>query len=397
MMDILIKPTKLKGKLNIPPSKSLSHRAVICASLCKGGESIIKNLILSEDIKATVEGMKRLIDKHIHNLVIDCKESGSTLRFLIPISIVLNNQCRFKGSPRLFERPLDIYFDIFNEQNITYKTSKDVPLYVKGNLKAGTYKISGKISSQFISGLFFALPLLSGDSNIIISDSLESRSYVNMTIDVMEKFGVIIKQMNANEFYIRGNQNYISSSYTIEADYSQASFFLAANELGNNIDCLGLNDTSLQGDKEIVDIIKRYKSAEREIVIDASQIPDLVPIISVLASLKNGLTTKIINAGRLRIKESDRLKAISTEMKKIGADINETEDGLIINGVEKLSGGTKVSSWNDHRIAMSLAIAATNCEKEIILENCQAVNKSYPTFWDDYKYLGGEINELNNR
>ncbi len=396
-MDILIKPTKLKGKLNIPPSKSLSHRAVICASLCKDGESIIKNLILSEDIKATVEGMKRLIDRHIHNPVIDCKESGSTLRFLIPISLVLNNQCRFTGSSRLFERPLDIYFDIFNKQNITYKASEDVPLYVKGNLKSGTYKISGKISSQFISGLFFALPLLSDDSNIIIADSLESKSYVNMTIDVMEKFGVLIKQMNANEFYIRGNQNYISGSYTIEADYSQASFFLAANELGNNIDCLGLNDTSLQGDKEIVDIIKRYKNAEREIIIDASQIPDLVPIISVLASLKKGLATKIINAGRLRIKESDRLKAISTEMKKIGADINETEDGLNINGVEKLSGGTKVSSWNDHRIAMSLAIAATSCEKEIILENCQAVNKSYPTFWEDYKYLGGEVNELNNR
>ncbi|WP_398438605.1 3-phosphoshikimate 1-carboxyvinyltransferase [Sedimentibacter sp.] len=396
-MDILIKPTKLKGKLNMPPSKSLSHRAVICASLCKDGESIVNNLILSEDIKATVEGMKQLTDRHTPHPVIDCRESGSTLRFLIPISLAVNNQCSFTGSSRLFERPLGIYFDIFNEQNITYITYKDIPLYVKGNLKAGTYKMSGRISSQFISGLFFALPLLSDDSNIIITDSLESKSYVYMTIDVMKKFGVVIQQINTNEFYIKGSQNYKSSTYTIEADYSQASFFLVANELGNNIETIGLNDNSLQGDKEIVNIIKRYKNTKKEIIIDASQIPDLVPIISVLASLKNGIITKITNAGRLRVKESDRLKAISTEMKKIGADINETEDGLIIKGVVKLSGAAKISSWNDHRIAMSLAIAATNCEKEIILENCQAVNKSYPSFWDDYKYLGGKVNELNNR
>lgn len=396
-MDILIKPSKLHGKINVPPSKSLSHRAIICAFLCKKTENIINNLILSEDIKATLEGMKQLCNQNVKNPVIDCRESGSTLRFLIPISLILHNECSFTGSSKLFKRPLDIYYNIFDDQNIKYTSNADIPLYIKGNLQATTYKISGKISSQFLSGLFFALPLLSDDSKIIITDCLESKNYVYMTIDVMKKFGVIIQKINDNEFYIKGNQNYKCTNYTIESDYSQASFYLVANELGNNIKTLGLNEDSLQGDKEIINIIKRYNSAETEIIIDASQIPDLVPILAVLASLKNGVTTKIINARRLRIKESDRLKAISTELKKIGAKIQETDDGLFINGVCKLVGGANVSSWNDHRIAMSLAIAASNCENDIIIENCQAVNKSYPSFWEDYKYLGGTISELNNR
>ncbi len=396
-MDILIKPSKLHGKINVPPSKSLSHRAIICAFLCKKTESIINNLILSEDIKATLEGMKQLCNQNVQNPVIDCRESGSTLRFLIPISLILHNECSFTGSSKLFERPLDIYYNIFNDQNIKYTSNADIPLYIKGNLQATTYKISGKISSQFLSGLFFALPLLSDDSKIIITDCLESKNYVYMTIDVMKKFGVIIQKINDNEFYIKGNQTYKCTNYTIESDYSQASFYLVANELGNNIKTIGLNEDSLQGDKEIINIIKRYNSTEKKIIIDASQIPDLVPILAVLASLKNGVTTNIINARRLRIKESDRLKAISTELRKIGAKIQETDDGLIIYGACKLVGGANVSSWNDHRIAMSLAIAASNCEYDIILENYQAVNKSYPSFWEDYKYLGGTISELNNR
>ncbi len=397
-MDVLIKPTKLHGKLNMPPSKSLSHRAIICASLCKASKSIINNLILSEDIKATIEGMKKLSaenNSHPQSPEINCKESGSTLRFLIPLSLVLNNQCSFTGSKKLFERPLDVYFNIFKKQNISYYIN-DNSLSVKGNLKAGTFEISGKVSSQFISGLFFALPLLADDSKIIITDTLESRNYVYMTIAVMKKFGVIIEQINDNEFYIKGNQNYISTTYTVEADYSQAAFFLVANEIGNNIEVMGLNENSLQGDKEIINITKRYKNTEKEIIIDASQIPDLVPIMAVLASLKDGLITKIINAGRLRIKESDRLKAISAELNNLGAKVNEINDGLIIKGVVSLRGGA-VSSWNDHRIAMSLAIAATNCENEIVLEGSEAVNKSYPDFWTDYINLGGKVYEFNNR
>lgn len=408
---IKIKPSKLKGKLFIPPSKSLSHRAIICASLSEGEEeSIINNLILSEDINATIDGMKKLgaeisisgnkaCIKRSHkieqNPVIDCRESGSTLRFLIPISIALNNNCKFTGSNKLFERPLDAYYDIFDKQQINYKANEN-SLMINGKLSSATYEIPGNISSQFISGLLFSLPLLDGDSKLIIKGSFESKAYVDMTVDTLKKFGVNIDRIS-NAFYIQGKQRYTNIIFDVESDYSQAAFFLVANELENGIECVGLREASLQGDKEIINIIKKYRSNNNKITIDASQIPDLVPIIAVLASSKETYTTVITNAERLRLKESDRLKAISTELNKLGASVKESKDGLVINGKKSLIGGANVNSWNDHRIAMSLAIAATNCENDIILENHMAVKKSYPHFWEDYKSLGGAIIELNNR
>jgi 3-phosphoshikimate 1-carboxyvinyltransferase len=411
MKSIKIKPSVLKGKVEIPPSKSLSHRAIICASLCNKGQSILKNIILSEDIKATIEGMKKLgaeitlLNKNAYiknngkiNTIplIYCGESASTLRFLIPLSLVLTHFCRFFGSKKLFERPLDVYYTIFNKQHIYYKTDGSYPLAIKGRLLPGAYEIPGDKSSQFISGLLLSLPLLENDSKITVTGNFESKAYVDMTADIMEKFGVHTEKIGEKTFFIKGRQTYKSTFYTIEGDYSQAAFFLVANELGSKIECLGLNNVSLQADKEIINIIKRYKYENNEIIIDASQIPDLVPIITVLSSLKEKRTTVIKNAGRLHLKESDRLKAISTELNKLGAHIRVTEDGLVIKGRESLNGCTKVNSWNDHRIAMSLAIAATKCKNEIILENHLAVNKSYPHFWRDYKSLGGKYNELSN-
>lgn len=411
MKSIKIMPSVLKGKIDIPPSKSLSHRAIICASLCNDGQSIINNLLFSEDIKATADGMKKLgSEMNIENSsayikrnnvieknpVISCGESGSTLRFLIPLSLMLTDSCIFTGSRRLFERPLDVYYDIFAKQQIDYNAENE-RLILRGSLSPGTYVISGSISSQFISGLLFSLPLLEGDSKIVIDGSFESKSYVQMTIDVIRHYGIHIDETNEKTFLIKGRQKYKSTTYTIERDYSQTAFFLAANELGNEVECPGLNADSLQGDKEIINIINKYGCLKDETAIDASQIPDLVPIIAVMASLKNNHTTVITNARRLRLKESDRLKAISTELGKLGASIRETEDGLIIKGKQSLKGNAKVNSWNDHRIAMSLAVAATKCENEIILENHMAVSKSYPHFWEDYKSLGGVIYELNNR
>jgi len=418
MNNIVIKPSKLNGQVSVPPSKSLSHRAIICGALCNdGGSSIIDNVILSEDIKATIEGMRELgaiIDiiekenktynliikrsnKIIEDVYINCKESGSTLRFLIPISLILTKKCIFTGSGKLVERPLDVYYKIFDKQNISYKTNgRILPLSVSGTLKYGDYKVTGSISSQFISGLLLSLPLLKNDSTIKIIDSMQSKRYVDLTIDILNKFNIHVENKNYKEFKIKGNSQYKSTSYTVESDYSQAAFFLVANKLGNNVKCLGLNETSLQGDKEIINIIKKYDNENNdEIIINASHIPDLVPILTVLASLQPGKTTRIIKAGRLRIKESDRLKAINCEMNKLGADIQELEDGLLIKGQDKLKGNATVKSWNDHRIAMSLAIAATKCEHEIILENYMAVNKSYPLFWYDYKALGGVVNEFN--
>lgn len=405
MKSIKIKPSVLKGTVEIPPSKSLSHRAIICASLCNKGQSILKNIILSEDIEATVEGMKKLgakitlLNKNAYiktseistTPLINCRESGTTLRFLIPLSLVLTHSCRFFGSKKLFKRPLDVYYKIFDKQHIYYKTNDSYPLAIKGRLLPGAYKIPGNKSSQFISGLLLSLPLLENDSKITVTGNFESKSYVDMTADVMEKFGVHTEKSGEKTFFIKGKQIYKSTIYTIEGDYSQAAFFLVANELGNKIECLGLNNVSLQPDKKIINIIKKYKYKNKVVTIDASQIPDLVPIIAVLASLKEKRTTVIKNAGRLRLKESDRLKAISTELNKLGAQIRETEDCLIIKGRKSFNGSTKVNSWNDHRIAMSLAIAATKCKNEIILENHLAVNKSYPHFWEDYKSLGGKI------
>ncbi len=410
MESIKIMPSVLKGKVTVPPSKSLSHRAVICASLCNDGHSIINNLALSEDIKKTAEGMKKLgseiniknsgacikrnniIEK---NPAIDCGESGSTLRFLIPLSLVLTNSCSFTGSRRLFERPLDVYYDIFAKHHIKYMADAE-RLTLNGSLSPGTYVVSGNISSQFISGLLFALPLLNDDSKIIITGKFESKPYVQMTIDVIRHYGIHIDMADEKTFLIKGRQNYKNSAYTVERDYSQAAFFLAANEFGNKVECPDMNTDSSQGDKEIINIIEKYGFKNDEITIDASQIPDLVPIIAVMASLKSNHTTAITNAGRLRLKESDRLKAISTELGKLGASIKETENGLIIKGKQSLNGNAKVSSWNDHRIAMSLAVAATKCENEIVLQNPMAVNKSYPHFWEDYKSLGGVIYEFNN-
>lgn len=414
MDKIKIIPSKLSGNIKIPPSKSLSHRAIICAALCReNGESIIKNLILSEDIKATIEAMKTLgikmdlteekdktftlrvsnTGKYSDEVKIDCRESGSTLRFLIPIALVLSNKAEFMGKGKLVERPLDVYYKIFKEQGIKYENNNGkLPLIVYDRLKNGTFEVDGNISSQFISGLFFSLPLLHEDSVIKINNNMESKGYIDLTLDVLKKFNVNIENRQYKEFEIKGNSRYVPIEYKVESDFSQGAFFIVAKEIGNDINYEGLNEESLQGDKEIMNIVKNFRENKKtEFTIDASQIPDLVPILTVLASVKHGVRTRITNAERLRIKESDRLKAIATELNKLGAMVEETQDGLIINGVEILKGGAIVNSWNDHRIAMSLAVAATRCEEEIILEDYMSVTKSYPNFWDDYKALGGKI------
>ncbi|TWH81519.1 3-phosphoshikimate 1-carboxyvinyltransferase [Sedimentibacter saalensis] len=416
MSAIKIKPAKLNGKIYAPPSKSMSHRALICAGL-SSGESIVENVILSEDIKATMDSMKQLGAEievsgdgpystlcingskgNVSEAFINCRESGSTLRFLIPVGLMLADRCTFTGSGNLSKRPLDVFFEIFKRDSIDYETNDgQLPLWAKGNLKGGTYEMTGGVSSQFISGLLFALPLLRKDSTIKIKDNLESRGYVDLTINMLEKFGISVENQDYRELKINKECKYKNANYKVEGDYSQAAFFIVAREIGNDVDCLGLNVDSLQGDKEIVDIVRKYDSGMEQVTIDASQIPDLVPILTVLASLKDGVTTYITNAERLRIKESDRLKAISTELGKLGAIIEERKDGLIIKGKDVLDGGAVVDSWNDHRIAMSLAVAATRCREDIILTDCMAVNKSYPNFWEDYKMLGGEINEFNDR
>lgn len=424
MKNLKIEPCNLNGKIEIPPSKSMSHRAVICASLSED-KTKIQNVIFSKDIIATCEAMKSLganIDcikekKEIYikgrnklqliNNVIDCNESGSTIRFLIPIALTQNNKVTFKGKGKLVERPLDVYYKIFEEKGIEYKNSKGkLPLEVKGPLTAGTFKVRGDVSSQFITGLLFSLPLLDKDSKIIITTTLESKGYVDLTLEMLNRFNIKIENKDYKEFYIKGNQKYSSKDYKVEGDFSQAAFFLVAGLFGGDLTCSNIHKDSLQGDKAILKIIKDmggdidiekdkvkvFKSQTKGTEIDVSQCPDLVPVLSVLGALSKG-KTKIVNAKRLRIKECDRLKAMATELKKIGADIEELEDGLIIKGKEILEGGKEVDSWNDHRIAMALAIASIKCEKSIFIKNSDAVKKSYPNFWDDFKMLGGKVYE----
>ncbi len=420
---VAINPRKISGEVIIPPSKSMAHRAVIAAALSKG-VSTIENIDFSDDIIATIEAMRTLgakIEVREKSLiidgnstftkkggVIDCNESGSTLRFLVPISIAKGNEITFVGRGNLGKRPLDIYYSIFNKQNIEYTYEENIlNLKINGELVGDDFEVAGNISSQFITGLLFALPLLKDDSRIIITTELQSKGYLDLTLEMLNKFGIEIINKDYKEFIIKGNQSYKAFDYTVEGDYSQGAFFLCANALGNKVISKGLDLNSLQGDKEVIEILERMggslKIEQNNInmifnklkatIIDASQCPDVIPVLTVVAALCEG-ETKVINGERLRIKECDRLNAIATELNKIGANIIELENGLIINGVKEFTGG-EVSSHNDHRIAMSMAIASTFCKEELIITNPKCVSKSYPDFWNDFKALGGDFVEWN--
>ena len=426
-MKIKIKPSILNGKIEIPPSKSYSHRAVIAAALAESGKkSKIDNLKFSVDITTTTDIMEnwgakikrfesaleiigndgKVVRKDKY---VQCNESGSTIRFLIPIGITDENELIFDGKGKLVDRPLDSYYRIFDKQGIFYKNENGkLPLTVNGKLKAGNYEVDGNISSQFITGLLYALPLLDGDSKLTINKNLESKGYIDLTLEILKLAGIEIVNNNYKSFDIKGNQIYNPFDYTVEGDYSQVAFWIVAGIISanrnNEVKCLHVNKNSLQGDREIIEIVQRMganleifddyvvvkPSKTQGTVIDISQCPDIGPILTVLAALSKG-ETRIINGERLRIKESDRITSIKTELNKLGANVAEEGDSLVIQGVEGFAGGVIVNAWNDHRIAMSLAIASTRCEKEIILEEAESVRKSYPHFWDDFMKMGGEI------
>lgn len=414
-----IYPSKLKGVVNVPSSKSLSHRALIASALSNGNQRV-SNLIFSNDIYATMDALTAIgyhfelgedyVDVSYQGDMleyINCRESGSTVRFMIPIALTKVDKMTFIGENNLVKRPLDTYLEIFDKMNIPYEKGSDyLPLTVNGKIEAGVYDICGNVSSQFITGLLMSLPMLDGDSVINISTNLESKGYVDLTLDVLKDFGVKVINKNYQSFVIPGNQKYVPRDYMVEGDYSQSAFWLVLGTLNGDIYLEGMNKDSLQGDKEIIDFINKMggdcsfegeylvakKCQTHGAIIDLSQAPDLGPIITVLASLSEG-KTEIINAERLRIKESDRIKAITTELNKLGARITETENGMIVEGVKELKGGVCVDSWNDHRIAMSLAIASTRCREPITLTGEKSVNKSYPHFFKQFKELGGKISE----
>lgn len=418
-MNVRIKPGKLQGDVIIPPSKSLSHRAIIAACLANG-KSIISNIQFSKDIKATIEGMKALganikcYDNYLEiegspvkriNNIIDANESGSTLRFLIPIALISDKKITFKGHNRLVKRPLDIYYELFDKYNIKYSHPSDsyLPLEIEGKLKSGIYEVRGDVSSQFITGLLYTLPLLDGDSKIVITTKLESKGYIDLTIDMLNRFGINI-DFNEKEIIIKGNQTYKATNYTVEGDFSQSAFFLLANMLGNNIKLKGMNLNSYQGDKKILEDIEQFggkiiceddntiyvkpvnlKGAN----ISFAQSPDLGPALTVLGSIIEGEHSHFYDASRLRIKECDRISSIRLELERLGAKIEEFEEGMDIYGT-KLHGGV-VSSCNDHRLAMAFSMISTIVDDDIVIEGAEAVSKSYPDFYDVLKSLGGNI------
>lgn len=427
MEKIIIKPKRLSGSVTIPPSKSLGHRVIISAAL-SNGMSKVSNVQFSKDIIATINIMKKLgakIEINDNELIIDgsdifshtrellqfqCNESGSTLRFLIPIALVKEGEYAFHGKGKLISRPLTSYYEIFEDKEIQYHTEEGgLPLKISGSLKSGTYRLRGDISSQFITGLLFALPLLKGNSEIIVTTKLESKGYIDLTLQVLKNFGIEIENEGYEVFKINGNQNFQPKNFRIEGDYSQGAFYLVAGAIGSDVNCEDLRKDSLQGDKVIIDILKKMgckfeetdefikalPSRLKGIDIDVSECPDLVPILGVVASLAEG-TTRVLNGKRVRLKESDRLFATASELNKIGGNITELEDGLVIEGINSFKSG-EVDSHNDHRMVMALAMAATRAKGNIIINDPMAIEKSYPNFFEDYRKLGGDISEFNTR
>lgn len=419
-MNVTITPNKLKGDVVIPPSKSLSHRAIIAAALAQG-KSVISNVIYSDDIKATIASMRACgasIEEYNDYLVINgskvkrtsniinANESGSTIRFMIPIALVCDEPITFTGNNHLVKRPLEIYTELFDKYNIKYEleTENYLPMKVYNGIKPGIYEVRGDVSSQFITGLLYALPMLNADSKIVITTKLESKGYIDLTMDILKKFGIIIETTDYTSFYIKGNQEFKPCDYTIEGDYSQVAFWAVAGTLGAKINMLNMNQESYQGDKKILDDIKDFGGectfngsiltakhvSPKACTIDFAQSPDLGPILTVLASVSEGIT-EFINVERLRIKECDRVTCMIDELKKMGAILEETKDTMTITGVKTLKGSLELDSHNDHRIVMALAIASLVCESDIKIKNAGAIKKSYPHFFEAFASVGGKV------
>lgn len=421
-MDIEIIPSTLEGTIQAIASKSAAHRQLIAASLSKE-KTILEINKLSEDIEATLRCLESLgaaftkepnhievnpIKEVIKNSLLDCGESGTTLRLILPLAGVLGSCSHLIGKGRLPERPIKELMAALEKGGLQFSSAK-LPLNLKGKLQGCVYEIPGNISSQYISGLLFALPLLQEDSEIVLTSPLQSKGYVEMTLEVLKNYGIIIEKTSSG-YKIPGGQIYSSPErIAVEGDWSNGAFFIAAGAINGSVTIEGLDISSTQRDKEILKllssggarihqqgrVIRSETSSLKGQEIDVSEIPDLLPILAVVASLSQG-TTYLKNAARLRLKESDRLSTTSSMLKALGGDVEELPDGLIIKGKEKLKGGT-TESFGDHRITMAAAIAGASAENKVIIKDAQAINKSYPDFFEDYKALGGKINVINNR
>ena len=419
-MDLSLNGSRLRGTVAAIPSKSQAHRLLICAALA-AGESRVHCPRLNADIEATVRCLRALgaeIGREGEDFVVrpiprgetapaelDCGESGSTLRFLLPVAAALGREARFTGSGRLPQRPLAELCAALRSGGAAVSADA-LPITVSGRLRAGTYRLPAKVSSQYISGLLFTLPLLDGASRVELDGEPESAPYINMTCAALARFGVSTER-EGNAWRVPAGQTYRSPGrVVVEGDWSNAAFWLCAGAIGNEpVTVTGLDPASPQGDRAVLDLLGRFGAAvtvgEDGITVspaplhgtelDARDVPDLIPVLSVVAACAAG-ETRVVNAGRLRLKESDRLSSTAALIRALGGAVTELPEGLTLHG-GGLRGGC-VDSFNDHRLAMAAATASAACREDVTVYGAEAVNKSYPSFFEDYRALGGRVKEV---
>lgn len=402
-MKVKILPSKTSGEVSAPPSKSFAHRYLI-GSVLSCGKCVIKNIADSDDISATLSCIEQLggsvtkdgnivtviptNEKQIENAVFDCKESGSTLRFFIPVVLATGaKNCMFLGSERLLARGIKEYEKLFENSDVKIKSDKK-SIEVNGTLSAGNYEISGEVSSQYTTGMLFALSRLSGKSTLKITGNAESRAYVDMTIKVLKDFGADITETEKNFFEINGKGRLSPGEFTVEGDWSNAAFLIALSRLVGTISVSGLNENSVQGDRFCTAAFDALDGENAE--IDLKDCPDLAPILFSYAAYKNG--GKFINTRRLRVKESDRANVMAEELKKFGANVKVYENSVEIEKTQLKPPIVPLCGHNDHRIVMALSVLAVVFGAEI--DGAEAVNKSYPYFFRIIKKAGVNVYEI---
>lgn len=401
-MKIEIKPSTLCGEIIAPPSKSIAHRFLICGALSRG-ECRINGVSESEDMKATIGCLSSLganvqregdtvtifcgLDPK-KEVTLDCIESGSTLRFMIPVALASGaEKITFKGSERLIARGVEVYQEVFADKGVRIEKDKN-EIVVSGTLESGNYVLRGDVSSQYVTGLMLSLATLNSDSTIEILPPVESRPYIDMTIAVLEKFGVKIEEAEKNKFFVKGGQRFASGTYDVEGDWSNGAILFALNDFGSNVAVSGLDENSVQGDKACVEIFRALEKGNA--TIDLSDCPDLAPIAFVVAAEKNGAT--FTGTERLKIKESDRAAVMAEELAKFGAQVEVEEDCVVVKKCDLHSPEQTLLSHNDHRIAMSLAVLMTKYGG--VLDGAEAVKKSFPDFFDVMKRAGAKVYEI---
>ena len=402
-MKVKILPSKTSGEVSAPPSKSFAHRYLI-GSVLSRGKCVIKNIADSDDISATLSCIEQLggsvtkdgnivtviptNEKQIENAVFDCKESGSTLRFFIPVVLATGaKNCTFSGSERLLARGIKEYEKLFENSDVKIK-SDEKSIEVNGTLSAGNYEISGEVSSQYTTGMLFALSVLDGKSTLKITGNAESRAYVDMTIKVLKDFGADIAEPEKNFFEINGKGRLSPGEFTVEGDWSNAAFLIALSRLVGTISVSGLNENSVQGDRFCTAAFDALDGENAE--IDLKDCPDLAPILFSYAAYKNG--GKFINTRRLRVKESDRANVMAEELKKFGANVKVYENSVEIEKTQLKPPIVPLCGHNDHRIVMALSVLAAVFGAEI--DGAEAVNKSYPDFFRVIKKAGVNVYEI---